>query len=82
MIITITFRNRQSVYKCIRDTLENCPGTKEKLSRWGHQQNLLEDALNIICTDLNGMFILILLFYEIKYINGIFWLSSLNKSNN
>ncbi|XP_071144831.1 uncharacterized protein [Mytilus edulis] len=46
-------QNRKQVYKCIRDTITNCPGAKEKLSRWGHQQNLLEDALNIVCSDLN-----------------------------
>ncbi|XP_062594242.1 uncharacterized protein LOC134255747 [Saccostrea cucullata] len=47
-------QNRKSVFRCLRDTLEGCPGASELLAYWGHQQDLLEDALDLLCQNMDG----------------------------
>eukprot|EP00105_Crassostrea_gigas_P024248 XP_011444436.1 PREDICTED: uncharacterized protein LOC105340196 isoform X1 [Crassostrea gigas] len=47
-------QNRQSVFKCLRDTLDRCAGASELLAYWGHQQDLLEDALDLLCQNMDG----------------------------
>ena len=49
------------MFKCLRDTLDNCAGASELLAYWGHQQDLLEDALDLLCQNMAGKEFLTLL---------------------
>lgn len=52
--ILITYRNRNSVLKCLRETVDSCAGASEVLAFWGHQQDLLDDALDLLCKNIDG----------------------------
>ncbi|KAJ8320138.1 hypothetical protein KUTeg_002606 [Tegillarca granosa] len=44
---------KEQVFSCMRRKLESCPGSKEMLEHWGHQQNQLESAINLLCKEMN-----------------------------
>ncbi|XP_048770713.2 uncharacterized protein LOC125676854 [Ostrea edulis] len=47
-------QNRNSVLKCLRETVDSCAGASEVLAFWGHQQDLLDDALDLLCKNIDG----------------------------
>ncbi|WAR14430.1 hypothetical protein MAR_004535, partial [Mya arenaria] len=44
--------SKGAVFQCMRDVLSQCNLAEAVLSYWGHQQSSVEEAVNVICNDL------------------------------
>ncbi|KAL4220842.1 hypothetical protein ACF0H5_019109 [Mactra antiquata] len=44
--------SRNSVFQCMRQALKSCPHAEHVLAFWGHEQDALEEAVDVVCNAL------------------------------
>ncbi|KAL3861978.1 hypothetical protein ACJMK2_007984 [Sinanodonta woodiana] len=45
--------SRGKLFQCMSGLISGCSGAREALAYWGHQQSALQEAVDVICNDLN-----------------------------
>ncbi|KAK3599546.1 hypothetical protein CHS0354_035779 [Potamilus streckersoni] len=45
--------SRGKLFQCMSGVIAGCNGAREALAYWGHQQSALQDAVDVICNDLD-----------------------------
>ncbi|XP_069115668.1 uncharacterized protein [Argopecten irradians] len=47
-------QNKAQVYSCMHETLDKCAGAIELLEHWGHQQDKVQNGIDLLCDNLDS----------------------------